>query len=91
MVLFHCLLELQMPYVSGLKGRRSALASIKAKLKSHNVSMLDLSGEYVKEAAIAFAFLSPDEKEGVRYLEKIEKRLQPFLCEYRYDLSYEVL
>lgn len=50
---------------------------------------MDISGEYSKEADIAFVFLSPNSLKSAQYREKIEKILEKNFSEYHYDLEYE--
>jgi len=64
-------------------------SSIKEKLKAFNLSVLDVSGEYAKEADIAFVFLSPTALNAAQYREKIEKILENNFSEYDFDLEYE--
>lgn len=89
MIICNCILHLDLPYVQSLKGRRSVTNSIKAKLKTFNLSLLDVSGEYVKEADIAFVFLSQNSLGAAQYLEKIEKMLERNFSEYHIELEYE--
>ena len=89
MVICSCIIHLELPYVESLKGRRSVTNSIKEKLKAFNLSVLDVSGEYAKEADIAFTFLSPNSLKAVQYREKIEKMLENNFSEYYFELEYE--
>ena len=89
MIICHCHIHMELPYVSSLKGRRSVLSSLKEKLKAFNVSVLDLSGEYAKEADVAFVFLSHDSKRTAQYKEKIEQMLERNFGEYMYELECE--
>lgn len=89
MVICSCIIHLELPYVQSLKGRRSVTNSIKEKLKAFNLSVLDVSGEYAKEADIAFTFLSPNSLKAVQYREKIEKMLENNFSEYYFELEYE--
>ncbi len=89
MIICHCHIHMELPYVSSLKGRRSVLNSLKEKLKAFNVSVLDVSGEYAKEADVAFVFLSHDSKTTAQYKEKIEHMLEHNFGEYTYELDYE--
>ena len=89
MIICSCIIHLELPYVRSLKGRRSVTNSIKEKLKALNLSVLDISGEYVKEADIAFVFLSPNSLKAAQYREKIEKMLENNFSEYHFDLEYE--
>ncbi len=89
MIICNCILHLELPYVQSLKGRRSVTNSMKEKLKAFNLSVLDVSGEYAKEADIAFAFLSQNSLGSAQYREKIEKMLERNFSEYHFDLEYE--
>lgn len=89
MIICNCIFHIDLPYVQSLKGRRSVTNSMKEKLKAFNLSVLDVSGEYAKEADIAFVFLSPNSLGAVQYREKIEKMLERNFSEYHYDLEYE--
>ncbi|MDD3591460.1 MAG: DUF503 domain-containing protein [Sulfurovum sp.] len=89
MILCNCYLHMELPEVHSLKGRRSVLNSLKEKLKRFNVSLLDISGEYVKEADIAFVFLSHDARGAAQYREEIESMLARNFSEYFYELEYE--
>jgi len=89
MILCNCLLHLELPHVSSLKGRRAVINSLKEKLKQFNLSVLDISGDYVKEADIAFVFLAPNAMKSAQYRDKIEKMLEQYFGEYLFELSYE--
>ena len=91
MIIHSCLIHLELPHVHSLKGRRSIINSLKEKLKAFNLSVLDVSGEYPKEADIAFAFLSPDAKHGMQYLQKIEAMIERHFGEYVWEVEHEVL
>jgi uncharacterized protein YlxP (DUF503 family) len=80
---------MELPYVHSLKGRRSVINSVKEKLKVFNLSLLDISGEYAKEADIVFVFLSQNALGAAQYREKIEKMLERNFSEYHFDLEYE--
>ncbi len=91
MIICNCAVHLDLYDVSSLKGRRSVLNKLKEKLKSFNVSVLDISGEYPKECDVAFVFLSPSRLEAARYREKIENALLTLFPEYPLELDYEEL
>ena len=91
MIICNCTLHLDLYDVSSLKGRRSVLNKFKEKLKTFNVSVMDISGEYAREADIAFVFLSPSPLESARYREKIENTLMRLFPEYAIEIEYEVL
>ncbi len=89
MIISNCILHIDLPYVHSLKGRRSVITSMKEKLKVFNLSILDVSGEYVKEADIAFVFLSQSTLGAAQYRDKIGKMLERNFSEYHFDLEYE--
>ena len=91
MIISNCALHLDLYDVVSLKGRRSVLNKLKEKLKTFNVSIMDISPEYPKEADIAFVFLSPDRLEAARYREKIENALMSLFPEYTIELDHEEL
>jgi hypothetical protein len=91
MVICNCSVHLDLYDVVSLKGRRSVLNRFKEKLKTFNVSVMDISGEYAREADIAFVFLSPDRLEAARYREKIENALVSLFPEYTIEIEYEEL
>jgi len=80
---------MELPYIHSLKGRRSVTNSVKEKLKALNVSVLDVSSEYAKEADIAFVFLSPNALSAAQYREKVEKMLENHFSEYDFTLEYK--
>ncbi len=89
MILCNCILHIELPHIHSLKGRRAVTNSLKEKLKSFNISILDISGEYAKEADIAFVFLSPDSRSAAQYRERIESMLDRNFSEYYFTLDYE--
>lgn len=89
MIICHCDLHFELPHAHSLKGRRSVTNSVKEKLKAFNVSVMDVSGEYPKEADIALVFLSPDSRSAAQYRDKLERMLERHFSEYHYELSYE--
>ena len=91
MIICNCIVHLDLYDAVSLKGRRSVVNKFKEKLKTFNVSVMDISGEYAKEADIAFAFLSPTPLESARYREKIENALVSLFPEYTIELDYEEL
>ncbi len=91
MLIVNALLELSLPYVQSLKGRRKIVASIKDRLKNKNISVLDVSDEYPKEATLALCFLALNKSEAHKKLQSIEKVLERFFSDIEYHLSYELL
>jgi uncharacterized protein YlxP (DUF503 family) len=84
-------IHLELADIHSLKERRNIINSLKSKLKRLNVSVLDISREYVREADIAFVYLSHDGRGSAQYREKIERLLERELCTYDYDMDYEEL
>lgn len=84
-------LQLELFDVTSLKGRRSILNSIKERLKHYNISLLDISGDYPKEAELAIAFLSPDAATAAHYRERIETTVEKLYPQYPCDLTYDVI
>ena len=91
MIICNCVVHLDLYDVNSLKGRRSVVNKFKEKLKTFNVSVMDISGEYAKEADIAFVFVSPTPLESARYREKIENTLITLFPEYTIEIDYEEL
>ncbi len=91
MLLVNMQISLYLPYATSLKGRRKVINSIKERLKRLNISILDVSREYVKEGELAIAYLSFNQK-GVEQIEQsIEKVLDRYIGEIEYEISKEVL
>lgn len=82
-------LHFDLPEVHSLKGRRSILNSLKERLKSFNVSVLDISSEYPKEASLALAFLSPDALQADQYRRRIETMIETRFPEYPCEIDFE--
>jgi uncharacterized protein YlxP (DUF503 family) len=89
MIICNCIIHLELPEIVSLKGRRAVTNSLKEKLKKFNISVLDVSGEYAKEADIAFAYLSPNALTSAQYREKIENMIQRNFSEFMFDIEYE--
>ncbi len=90
-LIVNALIELNLPYVDSLKGRRKIVTSIKDRLKNRNISIMDISGEYPKEALLALCFLSSNEPQAQKKLQSIEAIMQRHYPEISYSLSYELL
>jgi uncharacterized protein YlxP (DUF503 family) len=80
-----------LPYVNGLKGRRKIINSIKDRLRRQNLSTLDISGEYVKEAELAICFLAIDQKAISQKIQTIESILYRGSEEFEFEIDYEVI
>ncbi len=85
------IIEMELPWVESLKGRRKILNSLKEKLKRLNLSLLDLSGDYPKEATLALSYLSPTQTQAHRYLERIDDLLYRNFPEITFHISHETL
>ena len=90
MVILNAYIDMNLPFAQNLKGRRAVLNSIKEKLKKFNLSLLDISGEYPKEATIAIIFLAANETSVQQQIQKIEEVLERYFPEVEFDISYEI-
>jgi len=84
-------IHIDLEFVHSLKGRRKIINSIKDRLKSKNLSLLDISGEYAKEIDLALSFLSIDEYSGKQKFQNIQNFLENTFPEYDIDIDYEVI
>jgi len=91
MVIVNLTLDFELPFVFSLKERRKIINSIKDKLKKFNVSILDISGEYVKEASIAICFLAHNEKQAGEIKRKIEDFLYRNFPEIEFVFDEEII
>ena len=91
MVIVNLIADFELPFVFSLKERRRVLNSIKDKLKKFNVSTLDISGEYPKEASIAIVFAVHNEKQAGEIREKIENFLYKNFPEIEFYFDIEII
>ena len=91
MIICTMYLQFELLDVHSLKGRRSILNSLKERLKRFNVSIMDISSEYPKEAHLAVAFLSPNSALAAQYREKIEEMIVSRFPQYSCEINYEEL
>ena len=91
MTLTYVNLRIDLPFVSSKKGRRAKIRSIKDRLSRLNCSILDISGEYPKEAEIAISFLTIDEQSAISKIEKIETILETKFPEIETTLTYDFI
>jgi len=89
MIICTLYLHFDLPDIHSLKGRRAITNSIKERLKSFNVSVLDISSEYPKEASIAIAYLSPDAQSAAQYRQSIETMIETRFPEYPAEIDFE--
>jgi uncharacterized protein YlxP (DUF503 family) len=89
MLICSCILSFALPEVSSLKGRRSFTNRCKEKLKALNVSVMDISSEYPKEAEFAVVFVTPDRLSAAQYRETILSLLERQFPEYPFEMSCE--
>ncbi len=90
MTLSYADLTIDLPYVTSKKGRRAVLQGIKKRLHRMNCSVLDISGEYPKEAQIALAFLSTDDQNAKQKIESVERMLEEHYPDLALELHYEI-
>ena len=91
MTLTYATLTLDLPFVESKKGRRAILNTIKERLSKMNCSLLDISGEYPKEAEIALSFLALTEQDARQKLETIETALAAKFPDLHIALAFEFL
>ena len=91
MILAQGFLRLELPEARSLKGRRQVVNSLKDRLKAFNLSVLDISGSYPKEAEIALAWLAHDPRQSARIRQSIERLLEHRFSEYLWELEVEEL
>jgi uncharacterized protein YlxP (DUF503 family) len=86
-----CVMYLQFEFIDvrSLKGRRSIINSLKEQLKTFNISVLDISSEYPKEAMLAIAFLSPNALMAAKYRQQIETMIEKKFPEWPCEIEYE--
>jgi len=83
--------DFELPFVFSLKERRRVLNSIKDKLKKFNISILDISGEYPKEASIAIVYAAHNEKQAGEIRKKIENFLYKNFPEIEFYFDIEII
>jgi len=91
MVIVNLIADFELPFVFSLKERRKILNSIKSKLKKFNVSVLDISGEYPKEASVAIVFVAHNEKQAGEIKTNIEEFLYRNFPEIEFIFDEEII
>jgi uncharacterized protein YlxP (DUF503 family) len=85
------IVDFELPFVFSLKERRKVLNSLKDKLKKFNISILDISSEYPKEASVAIVFAAHNEKQAIQVREKIESFLYKNFPEIEFFFDVEII
>jgi len=83
--------HIDLEFVDSLKGRRKIINSIKDRLKTKNLSILDISAEYAKEIDLVLSFLSIDERSGKIKLQNIQNFLDDLYPELNLQIDYEII
>lgn len=91
MVIVNMIVDFELPFVFSLKERRKVLNSLKDKLKKFNISILDISSEYPKEASVAIVFAAHNEKQAIQVREKIESFLYKNFPEIEFFFDVEII
>ncbi|WP_457561349.1 DUF503 domain-containing protein [Caminibacter sp.] len=91
MIIVSITLDFELPFVFSLKERRKIVNSIKDRLKKFNVSTLDISGEYPKEASLAICYLAHNEKQAEEIYRNIEKFLERRFPEIEFFIDKEII
>lgn len=89
MIICSCIFTFELFEVESLKGRRGITNAIKAQFKQQNVSVMDVSGEYPKEAEIVVVFVSPDAKSAHQQRQKLEAMIERHFPQWPFELSHE--
>ncbi len=89
MTISYATITIEIPQAHSLKGRRRIVNSIKDRLKKFNISVLDISGEYAKEAEIALVWLSHDKKHSAQIRQSIERVLDNGFGEFIWHMEIE--
>jgi len=90
-LIVHLVLTLNLPYVVSLKGRRKVVNSIKDRLRRKNIAVVDISGEYAKEAQLELLFFAGSPNEANDKVEKIYNTLSASFPTIDIELEYEIL
>jgi len=90
MTIANLILHIDLPQANSLKGRLAITNSVKEALKKFNISVLDISGEYVKEAEIAVVYVSANDKLSAQILQSIEKMLEQRFPELLIEFDLEM-
>jgi uncharacterized protein YlxP (DUF503 family) len=91
MIIVNMIVDFDLPFVFSLKERRKIINSIKDRVKKFNVSILDISGEYPKEASIAIVYAAHNEKQAGEIKEKIENFLYKNFPEIEFFFDEEII
>jgi uncharacterized protein YlxP (DUF503 family) len=91
MIIVNMIADFDLPFVFSLKERRKIINSIKDRVKKFNVSILDISGEYPKEASIAIVYAAHNEKQAGEIKEKIENFLYKNFPEIEFFFDEEII
>ena len=89
MIISYATIRIEIPQVHSLKGRRRIVNSIKERLKKFNISVLDISGEYAKEAEIALVWLSHDKRQSAQTKQSVESVLDSGFGEFVWEMEVE--
>ena len=91
MIIVNLVVDFELPFVFSLKERRKIINSIKDKLKKFNVSILDISSQYPKEASLAIVFAAHNEKQAAEIERKIEEFLYKIFPEIEFYFDSEFI
>ena len=91
MLIVNLIVDFELPFVFSLKERRKIINSIKGKLKKFNVSILDISDEYPKNASIAIVFAAHNEQQAAEIQRKIENFLYKNFPEIEFYFDSEII
>ena len=84
-------IDIDLPFVQSLKGRRRVLNSMKEKLKKFNLGVIDLSGEYPKEGTLGIVFPAHTQLQASQIADRIEEFLYSHFPEVEFYFDREFL
>jgi uncharacterized protein YlxP (DUF503 family) len=91
MIIVNMIADFDLPFVFSLKERRKIINSIKDRVKKFNVSILDISGEYPKEASLAIVYAAHNERQADEIRKKIEDFLYKNFPEIEFYFDIEMI
>ena len=91
MVITSIVVDFEMLDATSLKDRRKVINSIRDKLKKFNISFLDISREYPKEASFAICYITHNEAMAKEIKQKIDSFLYKNFPQYQFNFDEEYI
>ncbi|MBB5022106.1 DUF503 family protein [Desulfurispira natronophila] len=90
MIIAAASIRLRMLHPGGLKGRRKVLHSLSRRIRTRNISVIDVSGEYAMEGELFAVAAVHSEAQGRELAQNLERLLAQHASEYEYELNWEL-